>query len=538
METASSADMLSPDRNAGVPVSLEELMYQDNMHITAVAFNRKGSLLAAGCKCGTVLVWDMGTRGVVQELKPAPRPAPPGPGPPPEEAPAAPSAGADGAAAAAIQPAAAGAAGAGGGPPDGPGRGSPGDAQCVSVSWSHDGRRLLGAQAGGQITLWAVKTGQALDSADLQGRSAVKRACLHPFEHRAVVSQTQGFPLAVAFSHASAPASRGPGPGTVVEVKLQVDPRLSEEKGAQLGYLCTYSKDGKHLVVGSSRGHMALLSADAGYRALSCEKIFGGPTVRDLALSFSTYQKVVASCQDKTVRVFTIDGDRLSLLSEHQHQVEHNPWGFVRFSKGDEHIVSSTEAKDRHNLYIWSLANATLEAVLEGPRESVLGFDCHPSKPLFAVVSAEGVICVWTKQHVDNWSAFAPDFKELKRNYEVLEHEDEFDIKHVPSVTPKKPTNVHNRDIDILGPKRAKESDNFLHYVPVYPDPTPVATPDKAKLPEGDLQPAPLNGTAHNGPDSDAANGGVAMDTLSNVLPPAATALPKPEASVAAGPAM
>ena len=528
MDTASSADMLFPDRNAGFPTSLEELLYEDNKHITTVAFNRKGSLLAAGCKCGTVLVWDMGTRGVVQELKPAPRPAPPGPGPP-EVAPPS-SAGADRAAA----------AGTGGGPPDGPRRGSPDDVQCVSVSWSHDGRRVLGAQAVGQLTLWSVKTGQALDSANLQGRSAVKRACLHPHEHLAVVSQTQGFPLVVAFSNASAPASGGPGQGTVAEVKLQVDPRLSEEKGAQLGYLCAYSKDGKRLVVGSSRGHMALLSGDAGYRALSCEKIFGGPTVRDLALSFLDYQKVVASCQDKTVRVFTIDGDRLSLLSEHQHQVEHNPWGFVRFSKGDEHIISTTEAKDRHNLYIWSLANATLEAVLEGPRESVLGFDCHPSKALYAVVSAEGVICVWTKQHVDNWSAFAPDFKELKRNYEVVEEEDEFDVKHVPSVTPKKPTNVHNRDIDILGPKRAKQSDNFLHYVPVYPDPTPVDTHEKAKLPEGDLNPAPLNGTAgtQNGPESDAANGGMAMDTLPDVVPPTATALLKPEALVAAGPAM
>ena len=79
MDTASSADRLFPDRNAGFPTSLEELLYEDNKHITTVAFNRKGSLLAAGCKCGTVLIWDMGTRGVVQELKPAPRPAPPGP---------------------------------------------------------------------------------------------------------------------------------------------------------------------------------------------------------------------------------------------------------------------------------------------------------------------------------------------------------------------------------------------------------------------------------------------------------------------------
>lgn len=34
-----------------------------------VAFNKKGTLLAAGCHGGNVVVWDFETRGVARELK-------------------------------------------------------------------------------------------------------------------------------------------------------------------------------------------------------------------------------------------------------------------------------------------------------------------------------------------------------------------------------------------------------------------------------------------------------------------------------------
>jgi COMPASS component SWD1 len=93
---------------------------------------------------------------------------------------------------------------------------------------------------------------------------------------------------------------------------------------------------------------------------------------------------------------------------------------------------------------------------LEGPKKGLCDVVWHPTRPIVVSISGDGVIYIWTvnyqvrmpcgrcafylhgdvlSPHIlngshlfkENWSAFAPDFKEVEENVEYVEREDEFD---------------------------------------------------------------------------------------------------------------
>ncbi|KAE9617143.1 putative transcription factor WD40-like family [Lupinus albus] len=117
----------------------------------------------------------------------------------------------------------------------------------------------------------------------------------------------------------------------------------------------------------------------------------------------------------------------LTLFREFQDAITKVHWKAPCFSGDGEWVVSGSASKGEHKIYIWDRAGHLVK-ILEGPKEALIDLAWHPVRPIVVSVSFNGIVYIWAKDYIENWSAFAPDFKELEENEEYVEREDEFDL--------------------------------------------------------------------------------------------------------------
>lgn len=111
----------------------------------------------------------------------------------------------------------------------------------------------------------------------------------------------------------------------------------------------------------------------------------------------------------------------------HQPTHDDSPMGWCCFNWDGSYLVGSGDKKNKHQIYLWSVQEKTLDTVLEGPDISIWHMAWRPYRANLLSLADGGKILIWAKDYVENWSSFAPGFRELQHNEEYVEAEDEFD---------------------------------------------------------------------------------------------------------------
>ncbi|KAG8363762.1 hypothetical protein BUALT_Bualt19G0056100 [Buddleja alternifolia] len=404
------------------PEVIEE--YLEHGVMKCIAFNRRGTLLAAGCSDGSCVIWDFETRGIAKELR---------------------------------------------------------DKDCVaaitSVCWSKYGHRILVSAADKSLTLWDVVKGEKIARTTLQ--QTPLQARLHPG------SSTPSICLACPLSSAPMIVDLHTETTTVLPVSLSDTGngatlpsrnKFSDGSAPFTPTAACFNKYGDLVYVGNSKGEILIIDHKS-IQIRGLVPIPGSAVIKNIVFSRNG-QYLLTNSNDRTIRVYenllplkdglkALDesnnqateqdeveklkgvGSRcLALFREFQDSITKVHWKAPCFSGDGEWVIGGSASKGEHKIYIWDRAGHLVK-ILEGPKEAVIDLAWHPVHPIVVSVSLTGLVYIWAKDYTENWSAFAPDFKELEENEEYVEREDEFDL--VPETEKVKDSDINEDDeVDIV----------------------------------------------------------------------------------------
>jgi len=367
-------------------------------------FNRYGTLLAVGCNDGRIVVWDFLTRGIAKIIQ------------------------------AHVHP-------------------------VCSLSWSRSGRKVVSASTDNTVTLWDVLSGEC----DLKFRfpSPVLKVQFHPRNEKEIlVSPMRHAAVVVTLTDSQPPQSEEgsaekqseSSPESSSESKLGCTHKLVPlEDENDTNIVATYDPRGKYIYTGNSRGRIMVVlnetassnnagnkKDDKSFKTVTSFKVTQASSSTNAvkSIEFARRSKsFLVNTADRVIRVYkTADvlkhkeggGKDPEPDQKLQDLVNKTMWKKCCFS-GDGEYVCAGSAR-QHALYIWE-KSGNLVKILHGTKgEILLDVVWHPVRPIVASIS-QGVVTVWAQQQVENWSAFAPDFKELDENVDYEERESEFDVE-------------------------------------------------------------------------------------------------------------
>ncbi|KAG8042020.1 hypothetical protein G9C98_000011 [Cotesia typhae] len=256
---------------------------------------------------------------------------------------------------------------------------------------------------------------------------------------------------------------------------------------SDLNIVASFDRRGSFVYTGNARGRILVLDSET-LTIKASYKISQGTASNTAVKSIEFARRgscFLVNTSDRVIRVYDSteilacgkDGEP-EPIQKLQDLVNKTMWKKCCFS-GDGEYVCAGSAR-QHALYIWEKSIGNLVKILHGTKgELLLDVVWHPVRPIIASISS-GVVSIWAQNQVENWSAFAPDFKELDENVEYEERESEFDLSDEDkSVVQGEEAQDEEIEVDVAAIDRVaafcssdEETEDIgtLQYLPIAPE--------------------------------------------------------------------
>ncbi|PZC85053.1 hypothetical protein B5X24_HaOG202817 [Helicoverpa armigera] len=284
-----------------------------------------------------------------------------------------------------------------------------------SLSWSRNCKKLLSASTDHNVCIWDVLSGECeqryrfptpILRVQFDPRND-KRFLVCPMRHAALLVDTDG------------------------EHKI-----LPIDDDGDINVIASFDRRGDHVYTGNAKGKILILDTQSLAIKASFKITVGTSSTTSIkSIEFArrgdcflvnTSDRVIRVYDTNTVLKCGVNGEP-EPIQKLQDLVNKTTWKKCCFSGDGEYICAGSARQ--HALYIWEKSIGNLVKILHGTKgELLLDVVWHPIRPIIASISA-GVVSIWAQNQVENWSAFAPDFKELDENVEYEERESEFDVE-------------------------------------------------------------------------------------------------------------
>ena len=346
------------------------------------------------------------------------------------------------------------------------------------ISWSKKSDLIATSSTDNTVCIWETSTGHCRTRISCI-QSPILKVQFHP--------RNSSYLLICPMKHAPILIDQT-GQHTIVTVEDDSNEIIS-----------TFDRKGQHIILGNNRG-LIVIKSFPDLNIISSFRITTGTATNTILRHIEIPRRgqyCLINTSDRIVRIYNysdmlscgINGE-LEPKQKLQDLVNKSLWRKCCWSGDGEYICGASSRQ--HSLYIWETISGNLVKILHGTKGETLADVCwHPVRPIIASISS-GVVSIWSHSQVENWSAFAPDFRELEENVEYHERESEFDINdedrslnefELNNDLTKKNSQIQNDedddiDIDVVADQRIEalvSSDDEditdqLIYLPVAPD--------------------------------------------------------------------